>query len=54
MAKGYALEELIHEGFYCDVIKLATITTGVHVFLEVLVHVFKDEHELVLGVDHIV
>ena len=54
MAKSNALEELVHEGFDSDVVQLPAGTTGVHILLEVLVHVFKNEHELVLGVYDVV
>ena len=54
MAKGNALEELVHEGFNGDVIQLTAGAAGVHVLLEVFVHVLEDEHELVLGMYDIV
>ena len=54
MAKGDTLEELVHEGFYGDVVQLAAGTAGVHVFFQVLVHIFEDEHELILGVYDVV
>ena len=54
MAKGNTLEELVHEGFDGDVVELTAVSTGVHVFLEVFVHVFEDEHEFVFGVDDVV
>ena len=54
MAKSNALEQLVHEGFNGDVVQLTTGAAGVHVLLQVLVHVFKDEHELILSVYDIV
>ena len=44
----------MHEGLDGYEIELATCATGVHKLLEVFVHVFEDEHELVLRVDDIV
>jgi len=54
MAEGDALEELVHEGFDGYIVELAARATAVHEFLEVFVHVFEDEHELVFGVDDVV
>lgn len=54
MAEGDPLQELVHEGFDSDIVELAAPAAGIHVFLQVLVHIFKYEHELVLGVDDIV
>lgn len=54
VAKGDSLEELVHEGFDRDVVELAPVTAGVHVFLEILVHVFKDEHQLIFRVNNVV
>ena len=54
VAKGNALEELVHEGFDGDVVQLTAGAAGVHVLLEVFIHIFEDEHELVLGVYDIV
>jgi hypothetical protein len=33
---------------------LATVAARIHVFLQIFVHVFKDEHEFVFGVDYVV
>lgn len=49
-----ALEKLIHEGLDCCGLECASLPVGVHISLQVAVHVFKDEHKLVLGVDHVV
>ena len=54
VAESNALKELVHEGFDRDVVQLPATAAGVHVFLEVFVHVFENEHELVLGVDDVV
>lgn len=54
VAEGDTLEELIHEGFDCDVVELTALAARVHEFLEVFVHVFEDEHEFVFGVDDVV
>ena len=53
VAKGNALKELVHEGFDGDVIELTASAPGIHVFLQIFVHVFEDQHEFVLGVDDI-
>lgn len=49
-----ALEELVHEGLDGGRLEGAAITMSVHVPLQIAVHVLKDEHEFVLGVDNIV
>lgn len=54
VAEGDALQELVHEGFDGDVVELAAGAAAVHVFFEVLIHVFEDEHEFVFGVDDVV
>jgi len=54
VAKGYSAQQLVHERLDGGGIQGATVATGIHVPLEVLVHELKDEHELVLGVDDIV
>jgi hypothetical protein len=54
VAEGDAAKQLVHEGLDGDGIEHAALTPGVHVFLQVLVHEFKDQHELVFGVDDIV
>ena len=54
VAEGDALEELVHEGFDGDVVELAAGAPAVHVFFEVFVHVFEDEHEFVFRVDDVV
>lgn len=54
VAEGNAAQQLVHERLDGDGVEHAALTSGVHVFLQVLVHEFKDEHELVLGVDDIV
>lgn len=54
VAKSDAVQELVHEGFDGEVVELAAGAARVHEFLEVLVHVFEDEHEFVVGVDDVV
>ena len=54
MAEGDAVEKLVHEGLDGDVVELAALAAGVHELLQIFVHVFKDEHKLVLGVYDIV
>lgn len=47
-------EELLHKGFDGGGVELAAVAARVHVFLQIFVHVFKDQHELVFRVDDIV
>lgn len=54
VAKVNTLQQLVHEGLDGHVLQSAPIAVGVHVFLQIAVHVFKHQHELVLRVDHIV
>ena len=54
VAEVDALEELVHEGFDGDGRQCSSISLGVHVLLQILIHVFKDQHELVLGMNDIV
>lgn len=54
VAEGDALQELVHEGLDGDEVELTTRAARVHKLLEVLVHVFEDEHQLVLRVNDIV
>ena len=54
VAEGDALEELVHERFDGDVVERAAVAARVHVFFEVAVHEFEDEHEFVFGVDDVV
>lgn len=54
VAKSDAAQQLVHERLDGHGIQLASVAARVHVFLQVLVHVLKHEHELVLGVDDIV
>lgn len=44
----------MHEGFDGGGVEGAVVPAGIHVFLEVLVHVFKDEHQLVFRVNYVV
>ena len=54
VAESGTLEELPHEGTdYCW-FQYAAVAVCVHVFLEIQVHVFKYEDELVFRVYHIV
>ena len=54
VAEVDALEELVHEGLDGGGLEGAALAVGVHVTLEVAVHVLEDEHELVFGVDDVV
>lgn len=54
VAEGNTAKQLVHEGFDGGRVQGASITAGVHVSFEILVHELEDEHELVLGVDNIV
>ena len=53
VAEVDAAEELLHEGFDGHGVKLTAVAAAVHVFLQVFVHVFENEHEFVFGVDNI-
>lgn len=54
VAKIDALEELVHERLDRRGLERAALTVGIHVSLQVAVHVLKHEHQLVLGVNNIV
>jgi hypothetical protein len=54
VAESYTTKQLMHEGFDGDGIEHAALASGVHVFLQVFVHEFEDQHEFVLSVDDIV
>jgi hypothetical protein len=54
VAEVDALEELVHEGFDGDGGQCSSISLSVHVLLQILIHVFEDQHELVLSVNDIV
>ena len=54
MAEVDALEQLVHERFGGSRLEGTPLSVGVHVSLEVAVHEFEDEHELILGMDDIV
>jgi hypothetical protein len=54
VAEVNALQELMHKGFDGDRGQCSSLALCVHVLLQVLVHVFEDQHELILGVDNIV
>lgn len=54
MAEVDALEKLEHEGLDGQGLQCASFAVGVHVLLEIAVHVLEDEHEFVLGMDNIV
>lgn len=49
-----ALEELVHERLDRRGLERAAFAVGVHVSLQIAVHVFKHKHQLVLGVNNIV
>lgn len=53
MAEGDSLQKLVHERFDGDVVQLTATAARIHVLLQVLVHVFEDQHELILRVDDI-
>lgn len=53
MAEGDSLQKLVHERFDGDIVQLTATSAGIHVFLQILVHVFEDQHEFVFGVDDI-
>ena len=54
VTESNALQELIHEGFDGRVVELAVVSSRIHILLQVLVHILKHQHELVLRVDDIV
>jgi len=54
MAEVNALQELVHERFNGDRRQGSSLALCVHVLLQILVHIFENQHELVLGVDDIV
>lgn len=54
MAEGDPLQKLVHERLDGDVVQLTATAAGIHVFLQILVHVFEDQHEFVFRVDDIV
>lgn len=54
VAEGDAAKQLVHERLDRDIVQLPAVTFGVHVPLQVLVHILEDEHQLVLRVDDIV
>lgn len=48
------LEQVIHERLDRGRVESTPIAASVHVLLQILVHVFEDQHELVLGVNDVV
>jgi hypothetical protein len=54
VAEVNALQELMHKGFDGGRGQCSSLALCVHVLLQVLVHVFEHQHELILGVDNIV
>ena len=54
VAEGDAPKELVHERLDGDIVQLPAVAIGVHVLLQVLVHVLEDEHQFVFRVDDIV
>ncbi len=54
MAESDPLQQLVHERLDRRMVELASIAARVHVFLQVLVHVFEDEHQFVFRVNDIV
>lgn len=49
-----SLQDLVHEGFDSNIVQLASTSSGIHVFLQVFIHIFKYQHEFVFGVDDII
>ena len=54
VAERNAPQQLVHERFDGKVVELAVIASRIHVSLQVLVHEFENEHQLVFGMDHVV
>lgn len=54
MAKVDALEKLIHEGFDRRRLQRAAFAVGIHISLEIAIHVLEYEHQFVLRVNDIV
>lgn len=54
MTEGDSLQKLVHERLNGDVVQLTATAAGIHVFLQILVHVFEDQHEFIFRVDDIV
>lgn len=54
MTKRRPSQQIMHESFDGRLIQLSSIAPRVHVFFQVLVHILKDEHEFVFGVNNIV
>ncbi len=49
-----SLQNLVHEGFDGDIVELTTATSRIHVFLQILIHIFEYEHQFIFGVDDVV
>ena len=54
VAKSDSFQQLVHEGLDGCRIQSTAVTPRVHIPLEILVHEFEDQHELVLGMYDIV
>jgi hypothetical protein len=54
VAEINSLEKLVHKRFDGGGIQRPSVSVGVHVLLQILVHIFKYQHELILSVDDIV
>lgn len=54
VAEGNTAEQLVHERLDSHGIQLASVASRIHVLFQILVHVLKHEHQLVLSVDDVV
>jgi len=54
MAVVDTLEQLMHKRFDGDWVQCSPIALRIHVFLQILIHIFEDKHELILSVNDIV
>ena len=53
MAEIYTLEKLVHERFDRGRLQSPTFSMGIHVSFQVTVHELEYQHELILGMNHI-
>ena len=54
MAEVDRLQKLIHKTLNRNRRQSTSITVGIHVLFEIFIHVFENQHQLVLGVDDVV
>lgn len=54
MTKIDRLQQLIHKTLNRNRRQRSSITIRVHVLLEIFIHIFENQHELVFGVDDVV